>query len=72
MMYEQRDAVQNTKCSSPESLGILCVYAYVRVFLDVCLTLTHCRLVIYTVTQVCVQFPVKQGDRLLLLQKGCC
>lgn len=60
MMYEQRDAVQNTECSSPESLEMLsfvclcvCVLMHMCRCASMCVyfrMLTHSSLVIYTVT----------------------
>lgn len=41
-MSEQRDAVQNTECSSPASLGILFICMCVSVFMHVCTHASKC------------------------------
>lgn len=68
IMYEQEDAAQNTEFSSPGSLGILS-FIYVCVYSCACLLVYVCTfdpdsLHAGDITGECVQFPVKQGDRL--------
>lgn len=75
MMYEQSDALQNTECSSPESLGTfllghcLCMCVHLQSY-SMCVQLWMsmwpwliATLERNTLTWVCAQFPVKRSDR---------